>query len=139
VPLTGTPPEKPPHRILIVEDNAINQKVIAMYVKKRGFATEIAANGLEAVNNVKSKPLGYFDLILLDIFMPEMDGFEACVEIRKWEGGKHHYPIVALTANVMQEIADQCTECGMDECLSKPIDYKKLDALLEKYVINRSR
>jgi len=123
--------------VLVVEDNLVNQKVIASYLtKKRGIEVTICNNGLEALHSVRSVGPGYFILILMDIFMPEMDGFTAAQEIRKWETeqGVDKYPIIALTANVSKEICEQCTTAGMDGCITKPIDFNKLDVLFKKYV-----
>eukprot|EP00026_Physarum_polycephalum_P024493 Phypoly_transcript_31155.p3 GENE.Phypoly_transcript_31155~~Phypoly_transcript_31155.p3 ORF type:complete len:110 (+),score=20.10 Phypoly_transcript_31155:31-330(+) len=94
----------------------------------------MANNGLEAFQMVKEKPFGYFSLILLDLAMPIWDGYRACTEIRNLENGAYRHPIVALTANVQDGILDNCRACGMDDFISKPVDFKQLFAMLDKYL-----
>jgi PAS domain S-box-containing protein len=106
-------------RVLLVEDNAVNQKVAAQILKKIGCRVEVAANGAEGFSMVKEMP---FDIVLMDCQMPEMDGFESTRRIREWEKlGRGHIPIVAMTANAMQGDRERCLESGMDDYLSKPI------------------
>jgi len=122
--------------ILVVEDNIVNQKVIDSYLKKRSVHVSVANNGLEALNIVKSSTDNYFSIIFMDLFMPEMDGLKSTAEIRKWEQENHkekRYPIIALTANVMQEITEQCRTAGMDGYLSKPINFSKLDEIVKQF------
>lgn len=114
-------------KILVVEDNVINQKLTLMQLKKLELDAEIAANGVEAIEMVQS---GKYALILMDCQMPIMDGFEATRHIRKEELGQgRHIPIIAMTANAMKGDKENCLESGMDDYVSKPI---KIDVLSEK-------
>ena len=109
----------PPLKILLVEDNPINQKVASRVLEKAGHKVTIAGNGVEAITQVSDS---LFDLVLMDVMMPEMDGLTATVAIRESEQGTdRHLPIVALTANAMQGDREKCLEAGMDGYVSKPI------------------
>jgi len=117
--------------ILLVEDNLINQKLTRRLLEKKGHRVKVANNGKEALNAWKNNT---FDLILMDVLMPEMDGFEATSEIRireKKTGG--HTPIVALTANAMKGDRERCLETGMDDYLAKPVRGNKLLELVYKW------
>jgi PAS domain S-box-containing protein len=118
-------------RILVVEDNRVNQMIACQLLNKLGCSVEIAVNGREACAAMES---GSYDLVFMDCQMPEMDGFEATRLIRKRELGKRRTPIVALTAGVLKEERDQCYAAGMDDFLSKPIDRNELEATLEKWL-----
>ncbi len=113
-------------RILVVEDNAVNQRVAVLYLKKLGYASAIANNGREALDAYVS---GAFSAILMDCQMPEMDGFEATKAIRQAPGGAE-IPIIALTANVLQGERERCLAAGMSDYLSKPIDREALEQKL---------
>lgn len=119
-------------RVLVVEDNDVNQMVISFMLKKVGFEIHIAKNGQEAVNLFKE--LGGFDLILMDCQMPVMDGYEATQILREYEfeQGLSRTPIIALTANVFKETKEACFAAGMDDFASKPIRYESLSELIEK-------
>jgi PAS domain S-box-containing protein len=119
------------NRILLAEDNIVNQKVAVRLLEKLNYRVTVVEDGAAAVAHWKS---GTFDLILMDCQMPGMDGYEATREIRRLEGGHHHIPIVALTAHAMKGADAKCIEAGMDDYLTKPIDSDKLDACLEKYL-----
>lgn len=121
--------ETPRGRILIVEDNAVNQLVAVKLVQKLGYKTDSARNGQEALDCVSATD---YLLILMDCQMPVMDGIEATREIRRRENGRHT-PIVALTARAMKEDEALCLEAGMDSFLSKPIDSKRLAEVLAKW------
>ncbi len=117
-------------RILVAEDNRINQKMISVVLRRAGWSHEIAENGREAVELATS---GAFDLVLMDCQMPTMDGFEATRRIRTTElAAVRHLPIVALTANAFESDREACLAAGMDEFLSKPLEAKKLVALLDR-------
>jgi two-component system, sensor histidine kinase and response regulator len=123
-------------RILVAEDNAVNQNLVARLFEKRGHYVKVVANGLEALDALE---LGTYDLVLMDMQMPEMDGFEATAELRKREKQTgHHTPIIALTAHAMKGDRERCLEAGMDGYLSKPIFAPELDELLGKYIALRS-
>ena len=109
----------PSLKILLVEDNPINQKVASRVLEKAGHSVTIVGNGLEAITQVSDSK---FDLVLMDVMMPEMDGITATVAIRESElGTDRHLPIVALTANAMHGDREKCLEAGMDGYVSKPI------------------
>ncbi len=116
------------HSVLVAEDNPVNQRVIKGLVERKGFSTKIVANGIEAVSAVRES---FFDLILMDVQMPQMDGLEATVEIRRIEPelGRRH-TIVAMTANAMTRDRDRCIDAGMDDYLSKPIQISRLNEIL---------
>jgi CheY-like chemotaxis protein len=108
-------------RILLAEDTVTNQRVISAMLAKYGFRIEVAGNGLEAVEAVRSRP---FDLVLMDVRMPEMDGIEATRQIRALEIKQPM--ITAMTADVIQETVDLCFEAGMDEFLTKPVRVQEI-------------
>jgi diguanylate cyclase (GGDEF)-like protein len=124
-------------RILLAEDQPVNQQVAMYMLRNMGYEVEIANNGREAVEVSAGKS---FDLILMDCHMPEMDGFEATVAIRKREqstAGSVRIPIIALTADVQQGISEQCLESGMDGYLSKPFNKQVLQKLLDKWLADK--
>ena len=110
-------------RILVVEDNSINQKVALGYLEKVGHRVDVASNGLEAVSAVRALP---YDVVLMDLQMPEMDGLAATRAIRALGGDRGRVPIVGLTANAMAEDRQACIDAGMDDYLSKPVGRKQL-------------
>lgn len=127
--------------VLAVEDNVTNLKILKKYLEKIGATTTTAKDGLEAVAAVKVAGPGFFDLILMDLHMPNMDGIQATQEIRKWEESisalelQCRHTVIALTADVMPGISEQCTEAGMDGYLSKPIDYGLLLNVVRKQTL----
>jgi CheY-like chemotaxis protein len=119
-------------RILLAEDNPVNQRVVLHMLRKRGFRVDVANDGREAVEAWQRES---FDLVLMDVQMPHMDGFEAVAAMREAEGHSGgHTPIVALTAHAMVEDRERCLAAGMDAYLSKPISaaqlYDAVDRLL---------
>jgi CheY-like chemotaxis protein len=124
--------EKTPERsILLVEDNAVNQLVAMKLIRKHGHAVTVANNGCDAIELLQKQT---FDLILMDIQMPEMDGFEATSIIRQREAGSGiRVPIIAITAHAMKGDEENCLEAGMDGYLSKPIDGSKLIEMIERW------
>ena len=119
-------------RILLAEDNLVNQKIALRLLEKAGLSADLAKNGREAVDAVRKSN---YDLILMDCQMPEMDGFEATSAIRKLEEAtRRHTPIVALTANAMTGDRERCLDCGMDDYVSKPFDVKALQRLITQWL-----
>ena len=122
-------------RILLVEDNPVNQKLATIMLDKGGYNVEVAGNGREAVNTFVSDP-GSFDLIFMDIQMPEMDGYEATHTIR--EKGFTDVPIIALTAHAMKGEREKCLSHGMDDYITKPIKREIVFETIKKWVLERS-
>ena len=119
-------------RILVVEDNVVNQKVVERLLTKLGYACDVANNGREALDAVEKAA---YALILMDVQMPEMDGFEATAALRAREDGGPRLPIVAMTANAMEGERQRCLEQGMDEYISKPFKQHELLAVLERLIV----
>jgi CheY-like chemotaxis protein len=118
-------------RILLAEDNLVNQRVALAVLKKLGLTPELAVNGQEASAAAQART---FDLILMDCQMPEMDGFEATRLIREQEGGARRVPILAMTANAMAGDRERCLEAGMDDYLAKPIAILDLKEALLRWL-----
>jgi CheY-like chemotaxis protein len=114
-------------RVLVVEDNIVNQRIASKMLQNLGYTPDIASNGREAIEATLRNP---YQAILMDCQMPEMDGFETTREIRKLEGAGARIPIIALTANAMSGDRELCVEAGMDDYLAKPVDLQQLDAAL---------
>jgi two-component system, sensor histidine kinase len=120
-------------RILVAEDNPVNQKVAQAMLRKMGLQADVVANGLEAVNALRSIP---YDLVLMDCQMPEMDGFEATRVIRQ-EGSKSlnpRIPIIAMTAATMQGDREKCIQAGMSDFIAKPIQIRELSEMLARWL-----
>jgi CheY-like chemotaxis protein len=117
--------------ILLAEDNQVNQLVMQRLLTKRGHRVTVAANGRIACELTRQQN---FDLVFMDVQMPEMDGFEATIEIRRWQNEQHvHTPIVALTAHAMSGDQERCLSAGMDNYMTKPISPTELDEMLRRY------
>jgi len=124
-------------QILLAEDNPVNQRVTAGILRKRGHEVVIANNGREAVQAAESRR---FDLILMDVQMPEMDGLEATAVIRKREGIRMTtMPIIALTARAMSGDREICLDAGMDGYVSKPIQPQELLATIGEVIAKSDR
>lgn len=115
----------------MAEDDRVNQMVIVRLLEKLGHRADVVVNGQEAVAALREESV--YDLVFMDCQMPEMDGYAATAEIRKYEGATRHVPIVALTANAMREDRDKCLKAGMDDFLPKPITFNSLKASLERW------
>ena len=126
----GLPHEQNCGTILIVEDNRINQKVLSHQLINLGYMVEVAENGAEAVAKVKTSR---YDLILMDVQMPVMDGFQATQEIRSLAEASSSTPIVAVTANAFQSERERCISFGMDDYLAKPVDKDLLQEVLQRW------
>jgi signal transduction histidine kinase/CheY-like chemotaxis protein len=133
LPSSMLPAELPERRlrVLLAEDNAVNQRLAASLLERRGHKVTIAANGREAVDRVTHEP---FDVVLMDVQMPEMGGFEATTAIRALEAKRDapRLPIIAMTAHAMKGDRERCLAVGMDEYLTKPLDPRQLCALVEE-------
>ncbi len=131
-------------RILVADDNAINQKVAARMLEKLGYRADVAANGREAIQALAQLP---YDLVLMDCQMPEMDGFEAARLIRERERREAtnaesptpHVPIVAMTANAMQGDRERCLAAGMDDYVAKPVTSRNLTRVLQRWFSEDTR
>jgi CheY-like chemotaxis protein len=119
------------HRILVAEDNVVNQKVACRILEKLGYRVDVAADGEAAFRAWSS---GRYDLILMDCQMPIMDGYAATRKIRAREGDAAHIPIIALTAHAMKGADHECLSAGMDDYLSKPIDRERLCQTLQNWL-----
>ena len=120
-------------KILLVEDNLMNQKVVMFNLKKLNCEITPVSNGKEAFENFKNNN---YDLILMDIMLPEMNGYEITIEIRKFEklnNVKNPVAIIALTANTYENDKEKCLSVGMNEYLSKPFSAQQLIKTIEKY------
>ena len=126
------PAHVPALRVLLVEDGIVNREVAVAMLERRGHSVAVAANGKEAVDMLPTEP---FDIVLMDIQMPVMDGLEATTAIRARERTTgEHIPIVALTAHAMKGDEEQCRAAGMDAYLAKPVAAAKLYEVVESFV-----
>jgi PAS domain S-box-containing protein len=123
------PAEQAPLRILLAEDNPVNQRLALLLLEKIGYSADVAANGLEALEALRAQP---YDVVLMDVEMPEMDGLEASRRIHAEWHGERLPRIIAVTANAMQGDRDTCLAAGMDDYLSKPIRRDELEAALRR-------
>ncbi|KAH8598092.1 hypothetical protein B0O99DRAFT_506647 [Bisporella sp. PMI_857] len=119
-------------KVLLVEDNLVNQKVLLKYLAKVGIEVELALDGVECTEKVFSRPHSYYSLILCDLHMPRKDGYQTCREVRQWEekGFFPRMPIIALSANVMADVLDKCVQAGFNSYVTKPVDFKALSTAM---------
>lgn len=119
------------YTILLAEDNAVNQKVLMRFLTDSGYKVNCVVNGIEALNSVQS--IGY-DLVLMDIQMPEMDGLTASEKIRQLNGDVANIPIIAITAHALMGDKEKCMRAGMNDYLSKPVNHQKLTSVIDKWL-----
>lgn len=122
--------------MLIAEDSPINQKVAAAMLSKLGYETDVVTNGVEALEALSRVT---YSAVLMDCQMPQMDGYQATAEIRKQEGNSRHIPIIALTGEAFEGDNEKCLAAGMDDYLSKPVDFHLLDVLLTRWIRGGNR
>lgn len=125
-----------PLRLLIADDNAVNQKVALMLLKRLGYTADAVGNGVEALRALDAK---IYDVVFLDVQMPELDGYETARKIcEKWAGNEPARPrMIAMTGNAMQGDREKCLEAGMDDYISKPVRVEELRAMLERWGVGR--
>ena len=121
-------------RILVAEDNELNAEITLTVLKEKGLLVERAANGKECVEMLKEKPADYYDMILMDIQMPEMDGYQATEMIRNLGDSRAAVPIVAMTANAFEEDRQKTLDAGMNAHVSKPVDMNVLFRVMAKFI-----
>lgn len=121
-------------RVLLAEDNPVNQKLAQILLTKAGYQVDVVNNGQEAVDRYLTDP-GAVDLIFMDIQMPEMDGMKATKVIR--DNGFETIPIIAMTANAMKGDREKCIQAGMDDYITKPIKRESIFEMLEKWILNK--
>ena len=118
-------------KILGVEDDFANQQVAVLFLKKFGYDTDVAENGAVAVEMAQKEK---YPLIYMDCQMPKMDGFAATKQIRNSEGPNKTTPIIALTANAVVGIHEECLSCGMNDVLNKPINMQSLEDITKQWI-----
>ena len=117
----------PPLKILVVDDDVLNRRLMKVLLAHEGYHVDVASNGLEAFDAVKFQK---FDIVFMDLRMPVMDGMEASRRIREWENGKQHTFIVALTASYLPEEGHRLFEAGIDNYISKPFQMEHIKRIL---------
>ncbi len=122
-------------KILLAEDNHINQQVTSKMLEKMGIKTDVVSNGKQALEYIAERE---YDLILMDCQMPEMDGYEATRRIRDRQDTKNIIPIIAMTANAMKGDKEKCIEAGMNDYLSKPVKSEQLKKVIELWIANKN-
>ena len=124
-------------RILLAEDNPVNQMLAVRLLEKRGYSIQVADNGKRALDLLEKAAPGEFAMVLMDVQMPNMDGYEATAELRKREAqAGRHTPVIALTAHAMKGDRERCLAAGMDDYVSKPIHAKDLFAVIDRLTAN---
>ncbi|MFC6285220.1 response regulator [Nocardioides sp. GCM10027113] len=118
-------------RILVAEDNAVNQMVALGFLQELGYAAEVASDGQVALERLEASS---YDAVLMDCHMPGTDGFQATRELRKREGDGHRTPVIAMTAGVLDEDRERCLDAGMDDFVAKPVSLEALRATLDRWV-----
>jgi CheY-like chemotaxis protein len=123
-------PAAPSSDVLLVEDNLINQRVALSMLRKLGYRVDVAADGKQALDALERRS---YPVVLMDCMMPVMDGFEATAAIRRTERGRHT-TIIAMTAYAMPGDRDRCLAAGMDDYVSKPVDWEQLRNVMERWM-----
>jgi len=132
IPLAGEPDDAPPGTVLIVEDDALSQRVTVALLERLGFHCEVADQGEEALAILAKQPIA---AILMDCRMPILDGWETTLRIRRNEvGGDNHVPIIAMTAGGNQADRDRCSDVGMDDFVPKPVKPQELEETLRRWM-----
>ena len=121
-------------RILLAEDIDINWEIANEILSSFGFEVERAVNGKECVEKFETAEIGFYDVILMDLRMPVMDGYEATKAIRALERQDKQLPIIAMTANAFSSDIQECLDCGMDGHIAKPLDIQELIRTLQKFL-----
>jgi two-component system sensor histidine kinase/response regulator len=127
-------PALPRMKILVAEDNPINQRVALALLTKLGQDVTMVENGEEALRALER---GSFDLVLMDCHMPRMDGYEATARFRAIEPAGSHVPVIALTADNEADVRERCLAAGMDSCLSKPVRLARLQQVVSEVLVSR--
>jgi CheY-like chemotaxis protein len=121
-------------RVLVAEDNPINQRVVAILLDKLGYSADLASDGKQALEKLEQQD---YDVVLMDCQMPVMDGFEAAAAIRALPNGRSRIPIIAVTANVLAGQREKCLEAGMNDYIPKPINREILENAIQKFLASR--
>ncbi|KAK3114759.1 hypothetical protein LTR53_006576 [Teratosphaeriaceae sp. CCFEE 6253] len=123
-------------RVLLVEDNRVNQMVVLKFLSKVDIQVETALDGVLCTDKVFAQPHGYYSIILCDLHMPNKDGYQTCKEIRRWERKNKAaaLPIIALSANVLGDVYQKCVEAGFNSYITKPVDFKELSQVLMMFM-----
>ncbi len=122
--------------ILLAEDNAINRKVMLLMLKRLGYRADVVTNGAEALGALKRQP---YDVVLMDVGMPELDGLEATRAIRTLLSAKYQPHIIAVTAYALKGDRERCLAAGMDDYISKPVEIEALQSALQKASISEMK
>jgi len=117
-------------RILVAEDNPVNQRVAKLQVQRLGFEVDVVENGAAALTALEQRD---YSMVLMDCQMPQMDGYEATRELRRRQNGSRRVPVVAMTANAFAADREACLQAGMDDYLSKPVELRALEEVLQRW------